>query len=105
MSFFADILSSLFERKLTLTRRVEDDNKPIEELCEALLSSRGDVSGMTLAQLILDRYASFDEASKLSWFFLLANDMDVPAETAITAIKAYHAKPSNKAYEIMIGSC
>ena len=104
MSFFADILTSLFERKLTLTRRVEDDNKPIEELCEALLSSRGDVSGMTLAQLILDRYASFDGASKLSWFFLLANDMDVSAETAINAIKDYHAKPSNKAYEIMMGA-
>ena len=104
MSFFADILSSLFERKLTLTRRVEDDNKPIEELCEALLSSRGEVSGMTLAQLILDRYATFDEASKLSWFLLLVNDMDVPAETAIAAIKAYHDKPSNKAYENMIGA-
>ena len=97
MSFFADILSSLFERKLSLARRVEDDNKPIEELCRALLSSRGDVSGMTLAQLILDRYASFDEASKLSWFSLLVNDMDVPAETAIAAIKDYHAKPSNMA--------
>ena len=104
MNFFADLLSSLFERKLSLTRRVEDDNKPIEELCKALLSSRGDVSGMTLAQLILDRYAIFDEASKLSWFSLLANDMDVPAETAIAAIKAYHAEPSNKAYEFMIGA-
>ena len=104
MSFFADILSSLFERKLSLTRRVEDDNKPIEELCTALLSSRGEVSGMTLAQLILDRYASFDEAGKLSWFLLLANDMDVPAENAIAAIKAYHANPTNEAYEIMIGA-
>lgn len=104
MSFFADILSSLFERKLMLTRRVEDDNKPIEELCQALLSSRGDVSGMTLAQLILDRYAGLDEAGKLAWFLLLANDMDVLAQTAIAAIKAYHAKPSNKAYENMIGA-
>ena len=104
MSFFADILSSLFERKLSLTRRVEDDNKPIEELCKALLSSRGDVSGMTLAQSILDRYESFDEAGKLSWFLLLANDMDVPADSAIAAIKAYHAEPSNKAYEFMIGA-
>ena len=102
MSFFADILSSLFERKLTLAGRIKDDNKPIEELCDALLSSRGDVSGMTLAQLILDRYASFDEAGKLSWFLLLSNDMDVPTETAIAAIKAYHTKPSIKAYEIMI---
>ena len=75
MSFFADILSSLFDRKLGLANRVEDDNKPIEELCQALLSSRGDVSGMTLAQLILDRYAGLEDAGKLAWFLLLANDM------------------------------
>ena len=50
VSFFADILSSLFERKLGLVNRVEDDNKPIDGLCQALLSSRGDVSGMSLAQ-------------------------------------------------------
>ena len=103
MSFFSDILSSLFERKLSRTRRVEDDNKPIEELCKALLSSRGDVSGMTLAQLILDRYASFDEASKLSWFLLLANDMDVPAATAIAAIKAYHAEPYRRPFPNLKG--
>ncbi len=102
MSFFADILSSLFERNLMLARRVEDDNKPIEELCQALLSSRGDVSGMTLAELILERYGGFDDVDKLAWFLLLANEMDVPANTAISAIKAYDAKPSNKAYETMI---
>ena len=83
MSFFADILSSLFEKKLSLTRRVEDDNKPVEELCEALLSSRGDVSGMTLAQLILDRYASFDEASKLSWFLLDSRMLFVQAASCL----------------------
>ena len=64
VSFFADILSSLFERKLGLVNRVEDDNKPIDGLCQALLSSRGDVSGMSLAQLILDRYADLDDAGK-----------------------------------------
>jgi malonyl-CoA decarboxylase len=104
VSFFADILSSLFERKLILSRRVEDDNKPIEELCWALLSSRGDVSGMTLAELILDRYTGLDDVGKLAWFSLLANDMDVPANTAIAAIKAYHAKPSNTTYDNMIGA-
>ena len=102
MSFFADILSSLFERNLMPTRRVEDDNKPIEELCQALLSSRGDVSGMTLAELILERYVGFDDADKLAWFLLLANEMDVPANTAISAIKAYEATQSDKAYETMI---
>ena len=69
MNLFADILSSLFERKLTLPGRVKDDNKPIEELCQALLSSRGDVSGMSLAQLILDRYVDLDDVGKLAWFY------------------------------------
>ena len=101
MSFFADILSSLFDRKLGLANRVEDDNKPIDELCQALLSSRGDVSGMSLAQLILDRYADLDDDDKLAWFLLLANDMDVPAEVAIAAIKAYQDAPSAKNYEAM----
>ena len=101
MNFFADILSSLFDRKLGLANRVEDDNKPIDELCQALLSSRGDVSGMSLAQLILDRYADLDEAGKLAWFSLLADDMDVPAEVAIAAINAYQDTPSAKNYEAM----
>ena len=101
MNFFADILSSLFDRKLGLANRAEDDNKPIDALCQALLSSRGDVSGMSLAQLILDRYADLDDAGKLAWFSLLANDMDVPAEVAIAAIKAYQDAPSAKNYEVM----
>jgi malonyl-CoA decarboxylase len=101
VNFFADILSSLFDRKLGLASRVEDDNKPIDALCQALLSSRGDVSGMSLAQLILDRYADLDDAGKLAWFSLLANDMDVPAEIAIAAIKAYQDAPSAKNYEAM----
>ena len=101
MNFFADILSSLFDRKLGLANRAEDDNKPIDALCQALLSSRGDVSGMSLAQLILDRYADLDDAGKLAWFSLLANDMDVPAEVAIAAIKAYQDAPSAKNYEAM----
>ncbi|MDA9193923.1 malonyl-CoA decarboxylase [Alphaproteobacteria bacterium] len=101
MNFFADILSSLFDRKLGLANRVEDDNKPIDDLCQALLSSRGDVSGMSLAQLILDRYADLDDDNKLAWFLLLANEMDVPAEVAISAIKAYQDAPSAKNYEAM----
>ena len=101
MNFFADILSSLFDRKLGLANRVEYDNKPIDDLCQVLLSSRGDVSGMSLAQLILDRDADLDDDDKLAWFLLLANDMDVPAEVAIEAIKAYQNAPSAKNYEAM----
>ena len=90
----------MFERKLALTRRVEDDNKPMRN-CVWRCYQAAAKSGMTLAQLILDRYFGLDDVGKLSWFLLLANDMDVSAETAISAIKDYHAEP-NKAYETMI---
>ncbi|NBR40776.1 MAG: decarboxylase, partial [Alphaproteobacteria bacterium] len=104
MSFFADILSSLFDRKLGLASRAKDDNQPIDVLCQALLSSRGDVSGMSLAQLILDRYADLDDSGKLAWFSLLANDMDVPIDAAIATIKAYKATPSANSYETMVAT-
>jgi malonyl-CoA decarboxylase len=104
VNFFADILSSLFDRKLGLVSRAKDDNQPIDVLCQALLSSRGDVSGMSLAQLILDRYAELNDADKLAWFSLLANDMDVPTDMAIAAIKAYKTTPSAKSYEDMIAT-
>ena len=49
MSFFGDILTSLFERAPLLRGAMADDDKPIEVLCRDLLTSRGDVSGMSLA--------------------------------------------------------
>ena len=53
VSFFSGILTSLFERAPMLRGAMTDDDKPIEVLCRDLLSSRGEVSGMSLAQLIL----------------------------------------------------
>ncbi len=94
MSFFSDILTSLFERAPLLRGALADDDKPIEVQCWDLLSSRGEVSGMSLAQNILDRYASFDDEQKLALFILLANDMDVPCSDAAAALKIYKSAPT-----------
>ena len=67
MNFFSDILTSLFERAPLLRGAMTDDDKPIEVLCRDLLSSRGEVSGMSLAQLVLDRYSGFDDEQKLDY--------------------------------------
>ena len=71
MSFFGDILTSLFERAPLLRGAMADDDKPIEVLCRDLLTSRGDVSGMSLAQLVLDRYADFNDDERQALFCLL----------------------------------
>ena len=94
MSFFSGILTSLFERAPMLRSAMTDDDKPIEVLCRDLLSSRGEVSGMSLAQSVLDRYAGFDDDQKLGLFTLLANQMDVSCGDALVALKAYESTPT-----------
>ena len=98
MSFFGDILTSLFERAPLLSGAMADDDKPIEVLCRDLLTSRGDVSGMSLAQLVLDRYADFNDDEKLALFTLLANEMDVSCGDAVSALQAYESAPTAANY-------
>ena len=94
MSFFSDILTSLFERAPLLRGAMTDYDKPIEVLCRDLLSSRGEVSGMSLAQLVLDRYSGFDDEQKLTLFTLMANEMDVACGDAAAALKTYESAPT-----------
>ena len=98
MSFFGDILTSLFERAPLLRGAMADDDKPIEVLCRDLLTSRGDVSGMSLAQLVLDRYADFNDDEKLALYTLLANEMDVSCGDAVSALQAYDSAPTAANY-------
>ena len=98
MSFFGDILTSLFERAPLLRGEMADDDKPIEVLCRDLLTSRGDVSGMSLAQLVLDRYADFNDDEKQALFTLLANEMDISCGDAVSALQAYESAPTAANY-------
>ena len=101
MSFFGDILTSLFERAPLLRGVTSDDDKPIESLCMDLLSSRGEVSGMSLAQLILDCYAGFDDDQKLALFTLLANEMDVSCGETVAALQTYERAPTAANYAVL----
>ena len=98
MSFFGDILTSLFERAPLLRGAMADDDKPIEVLCRDLLTSRGDVSGMSLAQLVLDRYADFNDDEKLALYTVMANEMDVSCGDAVSALQAYESAPTAANY-------
>ena len=98
MSFFSGILTSLFERAPMLRGSMSDGDKPIEVLCRDLLSSRGEVSGMSLARLVLDRYADFDEHKKLALFTFLANEMDVSCGDVASALQTYESEPTAANY-------
>jgi malonyl-CoA decarboxylase len=99
-AFFSDLLASISERGRTLLRRggssdARQDASDLLELCEALLSGRGEASGTAMAREVLDRYHHLDEAGRLSFFRTLASSYGPERDKLAKAIKAWRAQPNN----------
>jgi malonyl-CoA decarboxylase len=99
-AFFADLLSTISERGRTLLRRgapaeTRQDASDLVELCEALLSSRGEASGTAMAREVLDRYQHLDKAGRITFFESLARDYGPDREKLSQAIEAWRAQPSD----------
>jgi malonyl-CoA decarboxylase len=99
-AFFSDLLASISERGRTLLRRTGPSDATQEasdlvELCEALLSGRGEASGTAMAREVLDRYRHLDEAGRLSFFETLARNYGPDREKLAQAIESWRAQPSD----------
>ncbi|MCB1490262.1 MAG: malonyl-CoA decarboxylase [Rhodobiaceae bacterium] len=86
-NFLADILSSIFERRIDLVSG--RDGRSIEALCAALLSERGEASGTRIAAAVLDHYLELDEAGKTRFFELLCKSYDIDTAKVIEVAQAY----------------
>src|SRR5882757_6347960 len=100
-AFFSDLLSTISERGRTLLRRggPSDDRtsaSDLLELCEALLSGRGEASGTAMAREVLDRYHHLDEAGRLSFFSTLAKSYGPDRDRLAQAIEAWRMQPSDE---------
>ena len=99
-AFFADLLSTISERGRTLLRRVgssddKQDAAGLIELCEALLSGRGEASGTAMAREVLDRYHHLDSAEQLAFFETLAREYGPDREKLSQAIETWRAQPND----------
>jgi malonyl-CoA decarboxylase len=98
-AFFSDLLSTISERGRTLLRLGSFDDKPdtsgLIELCEALLSGRGEASGTALAREVLDRYHHLDPLERLAFFETLARNYGPDPERLAQAIEAWRAQPND----------
>ena len=99
-AFFSDLLSTITERSRTLLRRgsssdAKQDPSDLLELCEALLSGRGEASGTAIAREVLDRYHHLDAAGRLTFFQSLARDYGPDREKLSHAIETWRAQPSD----------
>jgi malonyl-CoA decarboxylase len=99
-AFFSDLLASISERGRTLLRRggtshAKPDASELLELCEALLSGRGEASGTAMAREVLDRYQDLDEAGRLSFFETLTRHYGPDREKLAHAIETWRAQPND----------
>ncbi len=97
-SFFGELLTSITEqgRALIEARRGRPGDKPLADLCEDLLSGRGEASGVALAGEVLSSYQQSTREEKLAFFLALRDnfgaDLDLVRETAA----ALNADPEDK---------
>jgi malonyl-CoA decarboxylase len=99
-AFFSDLLASISERGRTLLRRAgssdtKQDASDLIELCEAVLSGRGEASGTAMAREVLDRYRHLDKSGRLSFFATLARHYGPDRERLAQAIETWRAQPND----------
>src|ERR1700704_4827544 len=99
-AFFSDLLSTISERGRTLLRRgSSSDNRQdaseLIELCEALLSGRGEASGTAMAREVLNRYHHLDEAGRRSFSEMLPRNSGPGREKLAHAIGTWRAQPND----------
>ena len=100
MSFLADLISSISQRGRALVEHAQwvggrRDLPPLDQMCEALLSSRGEASGVALATMILDRYACMNDDDKCRFLCLLVDQFGADEAGLAQAIASYQAHPDH----------
>jgi malonyl-CoA decarboxylase len=99
-AFFSDLLSTISERGRTLLRRngapaARPDAEGLIELCEALVSGRGEASGTAMAREVLDRYHDLDESGRRAFFAALVRDFGPDREKLAEAIEGWRSQPND----------
>ena len=87
VSFFQDIVGSLFEQ--TNIFRTIDDGRSTLDLCEALLSEKGEVSGSKLAAALLSKYDQLDPKERRDFFIGLADEFDLDTDQVVDRAERY----------------
>ena len=107
--FFQDMLASIAERGRALVERsssrgpADEAERPepvaevperIEDLCRALLSGRGEASGVALARQILELYDRLSPEARIEFFRLLARDFGPDQSRLRTVWTSYDHAPT-----------
>ena len=89
MNFFSSLLTTLFERTSTLLPKGQQHSEDLPILCKELLSQKGEVKGLALAERILNQYRHFGDDEKLEFFNFLIDEMDFDIKAVKKHLNAY----------------
>ena len=102
-SFFGELLQTISERGRALLDRGRDRrgdasarSETLVELCEHLLSGRGEASGVARAREVLSRYADLTTGPRIAFFEALAQRFGTDPARTEQAIAAWRDKPSDE---------
>lgn len=100
-SFLGDMLQSMTERgRQFLPFNLRDQSagrKDMEAMCNTLLSSTGEASGMAIAKNIMDRWAAMDDEAALRFMVMLLEKFGPDTDALDKAIDAYREAPTQQA--------
>jgi len=103
-SFFGELLQTISERGRALIDRARDRrgdsaarSESLIDLCEELLSGRGEASGVALAREILGVYADLTVGPRIAFFEALATRFGVDRERIDAAVDAWTRTGSDEA--------
>ncbi|MBO0751248.1 MAG: malonyl-CoA decarboxylase family protein [Bradyrhizobiaceae bacterium] len=103
-SFFGELLQAISDRgRVLIDRRRSRRDSPAEttknlaDLCEELLSNRGEASGVALAREILVRYADLTIGPRIAFFEALATRFGVDRGRMEAAMASWQTRPPDEA--------
>ncbi|HVY57525.1 MAG TPA: malonyl-CoA decarboxylase [Xanthobacteraceae bacterium] len=102
-TFFGELLQTITERGRALLDRARDRrglaaerSETLIELCEELLSGRGEASGVALAREIITRYSDLTTGPRIAFFEALATRFGPDRTRIDRAVEAWRQSPSDE---------
>lgn len=99
VSFFQELLTTVAEQGRALLPKSlfgASSGEAVEDLARALISGRGEASGVAIARVLLERYRMLTPDERTAFFRFLAEAMQPDAGDVAAASRAYLADPGDE---------